>query len=104
MSTSGTSDRRLSSQGVDMGMSQLLFIVARGQRERFESLKGSLAGSQHAHVVADRRFNQRRGENRPVSQDRRRRQERRHIDITWSLRALGWAVVERHELSPGDEE
>ena len=78
---------------------RLIFVVARGQLARLESLRASLVGADDVLIVFDRRDGQRRLAEpgriaeRP-NRDRRVR-ERRTTGIDGSLRVMGWALVEQ---------
>ena len=78
---------------------RLIFIVARDQLARLESLRASLVGADDVLIVIDRRDGERRvTESDSVTGqagDDRRRRERRTIGIDGSLRKIGWAVVEQ---------
>jgi len=79
---------------------RLIFVVARDQVARQESLRASLVGAHDILIVVDRRDGQRRRVAEPghlaerPSGDRRVR-ERRTTAIDGSLRTMGWALVEQ---------
>ncbi len=77
---------------------RLIFVVARDQLARLESLRASLVGADDVLIVVDRRDGQRRlaetGHLTEQSTGDRRVGERRTTGIDGSLRAMGWAVVE----------
>lgn len=74
----------------------LLFIVARDRPEVHLSLKVAYSGDSAVEVIYDRRLGEPR---RGPGADGRRPPERRRLDVTDSLRKLGWAVVEAQEAS-----
>jgi hypothetical protein len=77
---------------------RLIFVVARDQIARWESLRASLVGAQDILIVVDRRDGERRraGSGRAGgSRDERRVGRRRKTDIERSLRTMGWALVEQ---------
>jgi len=78
---------------------RLIFVVARDQLARLESLRASLVGADDVLIVVDRRDGDRRvaesdGVTGQAGDDRRLR-DRRTIGIDGSLRKIGWAVVEQ---------
>ena len=66
----------------------LIFVVARDQVARFESLRASLVGAEDILIMMDRRKEQHRT-------TERREADRRRTDVDASLRAIGWALVEQ---------
>ena len=77
---------------------RLIFVVARDQLARLESLRASLVGADDVLIVVDRRDGQRRiAEAAHLSEQSkgdRRVGERRTTRVDGSLRKMGWAVVE----------
>jgi len=78
---------------------RLIFVVARDQLARLESLRASLVGADDVLIVVDRRDGERRvaesGDASEQPDDDRRLRERRTTGIDGSLRKMGWAVVEQ---------
>ena len=78
---------------------RLIFVVARDQLARLESLRASLVGANDVLIVADRRDGQRRvaepGHLIEQPSADRRVGERRTTGVDGSLRKMGWAVVEQ---------
>lgn len=78
---------------------RLIFVVARDQIARWESLRASLVGAQDILIVVDRRDGERRradsGRAGGRARDERRVGRRRKTDIERSLRTMGWALVEQ---------
>lgn len=78
---------------------RLIFVVARDQMARLESLRASLVGADDVLIVADRREAERRQpeEDCVAEAPRRNRRhgDRRTTDVDGSLRAIGWALVEQ---------
>ncbi|OLB97369.1 MAG: hypothetical protein AUH30_10350 [Candidatus Rokubacteria bacterium 13_1_40CM_68_15] len=78
---------------------RLIFVVARDQLARQESLRASLVGADDILIVVDRRDGQRRvaepGDHAERPSGDRRVRERRTTGIDGSLRAMGWALVEQ---------
>ncbi len=80
---------------------RLIFVVARDQIARWESLRASLVGAQDILIIVDRRDGERRKADRGQaggrSRDDRRVGRRRETDIERSLRTMGWALVEQSQ-------
>jgi hypothetical protein len=70
-----------------------LLIVSRSERERYAYLQYVFDG-ETGEVILDRRVQDRRGRDEPVSGERRRG-DRRQRDITTDLQVFGWALVRR---------
>lgn len=69
-----------------------LFVVSRGDGQRYNDLSYAFAGDDSVQVIFDRRRGDRRQqpEGRPVD---RRQGSRRSRTIDAELRTLGWAVI-----------
>ena len=78
---------------------RLIFVVARDQLARLESLRASLVGAEDVLIVVDRRGGERRvaesGGATGQTDDDRRLRDRRTIGVDGSLLKMGWAVVEQ---------
>lgn len=72
-------------------MTRQLLIVSRSQQDRYAYLRYVFDG-ETGDVVLDRRIGDRRSGPKPVPAERRR-EERRHRDVTSDLQAFGWALV-----------
>lgn len=68
-----------------------LLIVSRTEPERYEYLQ-YVFDSETGEVILDRRLQERRHREAPVSADRRR-SNRRQRDVSADLRVFGWALV-----------
>ena len=78
---------------------RLIFVVARDQLARLESLRASLVGADDVLIVVDRRDGERRvaesGDASEQPDDDRRLRERRVMDRDSDLAALGWILIPR---------
>ena len=74
-------------------VSRQLLIVSRSERERYAYLQ-YVFDSETGDVILDRRGQERRRRDEPVSAERRRG-DRRQRDITTDLQIFGWALVRR---------
>ena len=74
-------------------MTRQLLIVSRSERERYAYLQ-YVFDNETGEVILDRRVQDRRGRDEPVSAERRRG-DRRQRDITTDLQVFGWALVRR---------
>jgi hypothetical protein len=74
-------------------VSRQLLIVSRSERERYAYLQ-YVFDSETGDVILDRRVQERRRRDEPVSAESRRG-DRRQRDITTDLRVFGWALVRR---------
>jgi hypothetical protein len=72
---------------------RLVFIVAPGQRQLYESLTRTFAGDSTVQVILDRRGGDRRQKPDAPSSDRRQKERRRNADIQKKLAQRGYAVV-----------
>ncbi|MBI1734829.1 MAG: hypothetical protein HYR51_06625 [Candidatus Rokubacteria bacterium] len=72
---------------------RLVFVVAPGQRQLYESLTRTFAGDDSVQVVLDRRNGERRQRGERPPADRRRADRRRRRDVEEKLAARGYAVV-----------
>lgn len=68
-----------------------LLIVSRSERERYAYLQ-YVFDSEAGDVILDRRVQERRRRDEPVSAERRRG-DRRQRDVTTDLQVFGWALV-----------
>lgn len=75
-------------------MGQLLYVILRDREDLFRYLRESFAGVPAVEIALDRRHQDRRQQRQawPVE---RRQGERRTRDITFELKAVGWALVSR---------
>ena len=72
---------------------RLVFIVAPGNRQLFESLTRTFAGDSTVQVVLDRRGTERRQKGEPQSSDRRRTDRRLTRQAQKKLSQRGYTVV-----------
>jgi len=79
-------------------MAQLVFIVSRHRSKLREYLEREFAGNAEVTVIVDRRLGERRLDRGPRSPDRRRI-SRRQEQIDERLRAMGWAIVWRDNVT-----
>ena len=70
-----------------------LLIVSRSERERYAYLQ-YVFDSEMGDVILDRRLQERRRRDEPVSAEKRR-EDRRQQDITTDLQVFGWALARR---------
>lgn len=78
-------------------MDQILIVVSRREPLLYADFKKALADGEKVTVILDRRFPRRSsGAQTPLGEPRSG--DRRHDDISPSLRALGWAAM--REASP----
>lgn len=80
---------------------RLVFIVAPGQRQLYESLRRTFSDDRSVEVILDRRGGQRRQRAEPRPADRRRTERRRDLDAQKRLAARGYAVVAVVAAKPG---
>lgn len=72
---------------------RLVFIVAPGQRQLYESLTRTFAADSTVQVILDRRGAERRQKATSTSADRRAKERRRNADMQKKLEQRGYAVV-----------
>ena len=77
-------------------MGQLLYVILRDREDLLRHLRESFAGVPSVEIALDRRERERRQQRQgwPVE---RRRGERRTRDISFELKAVGWALVSRFQ-------
>ncbi|MBI2156605.1 MAG: hypothetical protein HYU26_06865 [Candidatus Rokubacteria bacterium] len=80
---------------------RLLFIVGRGRRPFYESLRRTFGGDDTVQVVLDRRVAERRRK-RPArrKEDRRQADRRARRQIDRQIRSRGYAVVGTFQRPP----
>jgi len=77
----------------EAAVTRQLLIVSRSERERYTYLQ-YVFDSETGDVILDRRVQERRRRDEPMSAERRRG-DRRQRDITTDLQVFGWALVRK---------
>jgi hypothetical protein len=73
---------------------RLLFVVARSETDRYDSLKQAFGCDEHVEIIFDRRVGERRRRPGDPGVERRRAQRRVH-DVAEEFARQGYAVVRR---------
>jgi hypothetical protein len=79
-----------------------LIIVAREQRDLWQSLLHEFKDVERIQVLLDRRYGERRSPRGPIPYDRRAKERRRLFGLEDDLRARQYVLVRPHDRRPRD--